>query len=83
MRKSHDSPWKSVENNENPQKIMKSYENPWKTIRRKDSMKAIVIHEPGGPEKLCYEEVPVPAVREGWSLATIRRSLPEKDSHQV
>ena len=51
---------------------MKPHENPWKTIRRKDSMKAIVIHEPGGPEKLCYEEVPVPAVREGWSLVRVR-----------
>lgn len=35
-------------------------------------MKAIVIHEPGGPEKLCYEEVPTPAVREGWSLVRVR-----------
>lgn len=35
-------------------------------------MKAIVIHEPGGPEKLCYEEVPTPAVRDGWSLVRVR-----------
>ena len=35
-------------------------------------MKAIVIHEPGGPEKLCYEEVPTPLVREGWSLVRVR-----------
>ena len=35
-------------------------------------MKAIVIHEPGGPEKLCYEEVPTPSVREGWSLVRVR-----------
>ena len=35
-------------------------------------MKAIVIHEPGGPEKLCYEEVPTPSVREGCSLVRVR-----------
>ncbi len=35
-------------------------------------MKAIVIHEPGGPEKLCYEEVPTPVVRAGWSLVRVR-----------
>ena len=35
-------------------------------------MKAIVIHQPGGPEKLCYEEVPTPSVREGWSLVRVR-----------
>lgn len=35
-------------------------------------MKAIVIQEPGGPEKLCYEEVPTPSVREGWSLVRVR-----------
>ena len=35
-------------------------------------MKAIVIHEPGGPEKLCYEEVPTPVIREGWSLVRVR-----------
>ena len=31
-----------------------------------------MIHEPGGPEKLCYEEVPTPSVREGWSLVRVR-----------
>ena len=35
-------------------------------------MKAIVIHQPGGPEKLCYEEVPTPSVREGGSLVRVR-----------
>lgn len=35
-------------------------------------MKAIVIHSPGGPEKLCYEEVPTPSVKDGWSLVRVR-----------
>lgn len=35
-------------------------------------MKAIVIYEPGGPEKLIYTEVPLPAVRPGWSLVKVR-----------
>lgn len=35
-------------------------------------MKAIVIHEPGGPEKLIYEEVPTPEVKEGWSLVRVQ-----------
>ena len=34
-------------------------------------MKAIVIHEPGGPEKLLYEDVPTPQAREGWSLVKV------------
>ena len=35
-------------------------------------MKAIVIYERGGPEKLVYTEVPVPAVKPGWSLVKVR-----------
>ncbi len=35
-------------------------------------MKAIVIYEPGGPEKLILEERPVPQVREGWSRIQVK-----------
>lgn len=35
-------------------------------------MKAIVIHEAGGPEKLRLEERPVPQVRPGWSLVRVK-----------
>lgn len=35
-------------------------------------MKAIVIYEPGGPEKLLLEERPIPKVKEGWSLVKIK-----------
>lgn len=35
-------------------------------------MKAIVIYEPGGPEKLIYQEVPTPKVKEGWSLVKVK-----------
>ena len=35
-------------------------------------MKAVVIHEAGGPEKLFLEERPVPQVREGWSLVRVK-----------
>ena len=34
-------------------------------------MKAIVIYEPGGPEKLVYQEVPTPKVKPGWSLVRV------------
>jgi len=34
-------------------------------------MRAIVIYEPGGPEKLIYTEVPRPAVKPGWSLVKV------------
>lgn len=37
----------------------------------KKLMKAIVIYEAGGPEKLIYKEVPVPEVKPGWSLIRI------------
>lgn len=35
-------------------------------------MKAVVIYEPGGPEKLIYTEVPTPEVKPGWSLVKIK-----------
>lgn len=38
----------------------------------KKQMKAVVIYEPGGPEKLLLEERPIPQVREGWSLVKIK-----------
>jgi len=34
-------------------------------------MKAVVIYEPGGPEKLIYTDMPVPDVKPGWSLVRI------------
>ena len=38
---------------------------------RETAMKAIVIYEAGGPEKLIHKEVPVPEVKPGWSLVRI------------
>ena len=35
-------------------------------------MKAIVIYELGGPEKLLLEERPIPELREGWTLVKVR-----------
>lgn len=35
-------------------------------------MKAVVIYEAGGPEKLIYTDVPVPALRPGWSLVKVK-----------
>lgn len=35
-------------------------------------MKAVVIKEAGGPEKLIYEDVPTPKIKEGWSLVKIK-----------
>lgn len=35
-------------------------------------MKAIVIKEAGGPEKLEYTDVPTPAVKPGWSLVKVK-----------
>ena len=35
-------------------------------------MKAIVIYEAGGPEKLIYTDVPTPTLKEGWSLVKIQ-----------
>lgn len=34
-------------------------------------MKAIVINEPGGPDKLIYTEVTMPKIKEGWSLVKV------------
>lgn len=34
-------------------------------------MKAIVIYEPGGPEKLVYTDWPTPELRPGWSLIRV------------
>ena len=35
-------------------------------------MKAIVIYEPGGPDKLIYQDMPTPQVKEGWSLVKVK-----------
>ena len=35
-------------------------------------MKAVVIYEAGGPEKLIYTEVSTPKVKEGWSLVKVK-----------
>lgn len=35
-------------------------------------MRAVVIYEPGGPEKLVYTEIPTPDVKDGWSLVRVR-----------
>lgn len=35
-------------------------------------MKAVVIKEAGGPEKLVYQEVPTPKVKPGWSLVKVK-----------
>ena len=35
-------------------------------------MKAVVIYEAGGPEKLIYTDVPTPAPKEGWSLVRVQ-----------
>lgn len=35
-------------------------------------MKAIVITEAGGPEKLVYQDVPTPKVKPGWSLVKVK-----------
>ncbi len=35
-------------------------------------MKAVVIKEAGGPEKLVYQDVPTPEVKPGWSLVKIK-----------
>lgn len=34
-------------------------------------MKAVVIEEAGGPEKLIYKDVPLPKIKPGWSLVKI------------
>lgn len=35
------------------------------------TMKAVVIYEAGGPEKLIYQDVPKPEVKPGWSLVRV------------
>lgn len=35
-------------------------------------MKAVVIREPGGPEKLTYTDVPTPQTKPGWSLVKVK-----------
>lgn len=36
------------------------------------TMKAVVIYEPGGPEKLILEERTIPKIKLGWSLVKVR-----------
>ena len=36
-----------------------------------ETMKAVVIYEAGGPEKLIYQDVPKPEVKPGWSLVRV------------
>jgi len=35
-------------------------------------MKAIVVHQPGPPEVLRYEEIPTPGTRPGWSVVKVQ-----------
>lgn len=35
-------------------------------------MKAVVVYEAGGVDKLIYEDVPTPAVKPGWSLVKVK-----------
>lgn len=35
-------------------------------------MKAVVVYEAGGVDKLVYQEVPKPRIKEGWSLIKVR-----------
>ncbi len=35
-------------------------------------MKAIRVHQPGGPEVLQIEEIPIPAARQGWARIRVR-----------
>ncbi len=44
----------------------------YRRIQFMNTMKAAVIYEPGGPEKLILEERPVPKTKPGWSLVKIR-----------
>ena len=37
-----------------------------------ETMKAIVIYEAGGPEKLLLEERPIPELQGGWTLVKVR-----------
>ncbi len=35
-------------------------------------MKAVVVYEAGGPEKLIYTEVSTPKIKPGWSLVQVK-----------
>ena len=35
-------------------------------------MKAVKIYQAGGPEQLIYQDVPIPDIKEGWSLVKIK-----------
>ncbi len=35
-------------------------------------MKAVVVYEPGSSDKLIFEEVPKPELKEGWSLIKVK-----------
>ena len=35
-------------------------------------MKAVVVYEAGGVDKLVYQEVSKPQVKEGWSLIKVK-----------
>lgn len=35
-------------------------------------MKAIVIHHPGSPDQLIYQNVPTPRIKDGWSLVKVK-----------
>lgn len=35
-------------------------------------MKAVVVYEAGGVDKLVYQEVPKPRIKEGWTLIKVR-----------
>ena len=38
----------------------------------RNKMKAMVIYEPGGPEKFVLEEREIPNVKAGWTLVKIK-----------
>lgn len=40
--------------------------------KMRKKMKAVVVYEAGGPEKLICEEVPVPRIKPGWSLVEVK-----------
>lgn len=35
-------------------------------------MKAVVVYEPGGTDKLVFQEVPKPQIKDGWSLIKVK-----------
>ena len=42
---------------------------------RGNVMKAVVIYEAGGVDKLIYQDVETPTVKPGWSLVKVRASV--------